>query len=807
MNRYICIHAHFYQPARENPWLEAIEVQDSAAPYHDWNERITRECYAPNSAARILDAESRIVKITNNYSRISFNFGPTLLQWMEEYAPETYRAVLEADRESMKRFSGHGSAIAQAHAHTILPLSNARDKETQILWGIADFQQRFGRRPEGMWLPETAVDVDTLEALAAAGIKFTILAPHQARRVRLLGDERWSDVSGGRIDPSRPYVANLPSGATISLFFYDGPISRAVAFERLLASSEQFVRRLTTGFSPEREGSQLMHIATDGETYGHHHIHGDMALAHALDTIEGDSSIRLTNYGEFLELQPPAYEVEIEERTSWSCAHGVERWQRDCGCRTGGQPGWNQRWRAPLRDALDWLRDTLTPFYEKHAGFFFVDPWAARNDYIHVVNDRRFSNVAAFMRRHVGRELSAGETVRALKLLELQRFCMLMYTSCGWFFNELSGIETVQVLRYAGRVLQLAAELFDIALEENFASRLEEARSNLPDHGSGRDIYENQVRSAMVDLTRVGAHFAVASLFERFPARAPIYGYTVNRDEYHLLESGRAKLAIGRATVASEVTTETAVVSFGVLYLGEISVVAGVRSYRGDDEFPRLLDELNEPFAIGDYAQVTRMLEEHFQPLNYSIRSLFSDEQRRVLEAIWRSTISEAEATYRQLYDRYVPLMQFYGRLNIPLPRVLELAAEFAINVYLRRAFEEEEPAIASITSLLKQARVAKVPLDHEMLQYTLSRTIDSMAEKLLQTPDDLALLQRFEAILGIVPMLPFEVDLWKAQNSYHQLRERLTPELAVGAGVGEEEEARSAFLRSLGSRLRFREV
>jgi len=234
MDRYLCIHCHFYQPPRENPWLESIELQESAYPYHDWNERITAECYEPNAASRILTTDNRIIRIVNNYSRISFNVGPTLLSWMANRAPETYQAILDADRESQQRFSGHGSAIAQVYNHMIMPLANRRDKQTQVFWGIRDFESRFNRAPEGMWLAETAVDIETLEVLAANGIQFTILAPSQARHERRVTTTKFKNVEGGKIDPTRPYVCNLPSGRSINLFFYDGPISRAVAFEGLL---------------------------------------------------------------------------------------------------------------------------------------------------------------------------------------------------------------------------------------------------------------------------------------------------------------------------------------------------------------------------------------------------------------------------------------------------------------------------------------------------------------------------------------------------------------------------------------------
>ena len=350
MERYICIHGHFYQPPRENPWLETVEVQDSAYPYHDWNERITAECYAPNTAVRIVDGQNRIVRIVNNFARISFNFGPTLLAWLERADPDVYAAILAADRESRFRFSGHGSALAQVYNHMILPLANRRDRTTQVAWGLRDFQRRFGRFPEGIWLPETAVDLATLDVLAEQGLLFTILAPHQARRIRSLSGRArtWRDLIDGTIDPSMAYLVRLPSGRTLSVFFYDGPISRSVAFDGLLRYGEDLAHRLASAFVSTRTWPQLVHIATDGETYGHHHRYGDMALAYALDYIESHQLARLTNYGEYLEKHPPLYEVEIVENTSWSCIHGIERWRSDCGCNCGsGAPALSRNGPRP----------------------------------------------------------------------------------------------------------------------------------------------------------------------------------------------------------------------------------------------------------------------------------------------------------------------------------------------------------------------------------------------------------------------------------------------------------------------------
>ncbi|MEE9265025.1 MAG: DUF3536 domain-containing protein, partial [Vicinamibacteria bacterium] len=635
--RYICIHGHFYQPPRENPWLEAIEAQDSAYPYHDWNQRITAECYEPNTVSRILDSDDRIIKIVNNYAKISFNVGPTLLAWMKENALEVYEAILAADRESQSLFSGHGSALAQAYNHTILPLANRRDKYTQILWGIRDFEHRFARKPKGLWLPETAVDLESLEILAELGIQFTILAPTQARRVRRIGSRNWRDVDGGLIDPTMPYLQRLPSGRSITLFFYDGPISRAVAFEALLSHGENFAHRLVGAFSDQRTWPQLVHIATDGETYGHHHRHGDMALAFALDYIERNELARLTNYSEYLEKQPPTHSVEIFEDTSWSCAHGVERWRSDCGCHTGGQLGWNQSWRAPLRDALDWLRDRLNPLYEEKAQELLRDPWAARDDYISVVLDRSRDNIDRFLGRHAVRSLDDDQKTKALKFLELQRHAMLMYTSCGWFFSELSGIETVQVIQYAARAVQLAEDLFGDGIEEAFLERLEKAKSNIPHEKDGGRIYEKSIKTQMVDWGKVGAHYAVSSLFESYPEKSRVYCYDVEREDSHSFEAGKPKLVLGRAKLTSRITRASTVLSYGALHFGDHNVSAGVRKFVGDENYQNLLADVGEPFNRGDFPEVIRLFDREFGKSNYSLRSLFRDQQRKIVNLILKS--------------------------------------------------------------------------------------------------------------------------------------------------------------------------
>ena len=458
---HLCIHGHFYQPPRENPWLNKIEEQSSAAPYHDWNERINAECYRTNAFARILNKGGQILKIVNNYEFISFNFGPTLLSWIEQFDTETYQAIIEADRRSLKRL-GYGNAIAQVYNHLIMPLANQRDKQTQVIWGIRDFENRFGRKPEGMWLAETAVDTATLETLAANGIQYTILAPRQAKAFRKTGDENWTGCANDNINTRQAYLCKLPSGNTISLFFYDGDLSQAVAFEGLLHDGKNFAQRLINSF--ENTKTELIHIATDGESYGHHHRNGEMALADCLEHIQKNDLAKLTNYATYLKENPSEFEIQIHENSSWSCYHGVERWRADCGCKTGGQPDWSQAWRKDLRELLDWLRDELAIIFEKEAGKWVKSPWETRNN----------ANLS----------IKNNPDTPIDKLLEMQRNALFMFTSCAWFFDEISGIETTQVLQYAKRAMEIAEELTGKDLHPTFLQKLENTLSNVKENGA-----------------------------------------------------------------------------------------------------------------------------------------------------------------------------------------------------------------------------------------------------------------------------------------------------------------------------------
>jgi alpha-amylase/alpha-mannosidase (GH57 family) len=783
--RYICIHGHFYQPPRENAWLESVEWQDSAYPYHDWNERVTAECYLPNTSSRILDGEGNIDRIVSNYAKISFDFGPTLLDWLQKNEPEVHEAIIEADRQSRASFSGHGSAMAQAYNHIIMPLANHRDRYTQVVWGIRDFERRFGRKPEGMWLPETAVDYETLDIMAGLGITYTVLAPHQAAKVRRIGASSWKDVSHASIDTTRAYIAELPSGRHIKVFIYNGPLSNGVAFEDILKNGETFARRLTGAFSDKSDHPQIVHIATDGETYGHHQRFADMALAFALNYIETNKTAKITNYGEFLEKFPPTHEVKIIEKTSWSCVHGVDRWWSDCGdtTGTGNHPGWNQKWRTPLRNALDMLRDTFAPRYEEKARQLFKDPWAARDGYIDVILDRSTASVTRFFEKYESHALNSDEKVMALKLLELQRHAMLMYTSCGWFFDEISRPEPIQVIQYAGRVVQLAQELFDDDIEANFLYILEQAKSNIPEQSDGRRIYERMVVTAMINLTKVAAHYAINSLFEKYSEDDKIYSYYIKNEGRRDMECGKTRVVTGRARVTSEITGESGIFNYGVLNLGGHAINAGVRPFQDEQGYQSMAQEFSQTCASNDVKGVMRLLEKYFGGSTYTLESLFRDEQRDVLDHILKSTMTEIDEAYRQLYEHYYPPMRLLSELGGPVPRAFHSAAELILNIDLHREIDNEVIDTGAIKDLVNTAATWKVELDTDGIGYDLKEKLETMASVFMNAPDN---IDRMRNVLDAVTMarsLPFPVDLWKAQNIYWNLLQSVYPAYKQAAG------------------------
>jgi alpha-amylase/alpha-mannosidase (GH57 family) len=775
--RFVCIHGHFYQPPRENPWLETVETQDSAAPYHDWNERICAECYAPNGAARIVDVKNHITRILNNYARISFNFGPTLLSWLKENAHRTYRMILDGERRSRKTFRGHSSAMAQVYNHMILPLASRRDRITQIRWGIADYESNYGASPEGMWLAETAVDNESLELMAQHGIKFTLLAPHQCKRIRPFKYERdeddtgWTDMPDASVDTTRPYLVRFESGLSIAVFFYNGPASRAIAFEGLLNSGENFAARLKSNFK-ESTNPQLVHVATDGESYGHHHKHGEMALAYALRLLEADKTVKLTNYASFLAQFAPEYECEIVEDTSWSCVHGVERWRSNCGC-NGGKPGFNQEWRAPLRQALDQLRDALAPLTEKEGAKLFRDVWAARDAYVSVVLDRSQDSVSRFLQEQTTHTLSEDERVRALELMEMQRHAQLMYTSCGWFFDDISGIETVQIIAYAARVLQLARWLFkDDSLEPVFLARLKEAHSNIASAGDGAKIYMKCVGAMEIQLEQVAAHYAISSVFSSFAEETDLFCFHVRRISYEISTSGRGRLAVGRTHISSAVTGHNQSFSFAVLHFGDQNITAAVKPYTDADAggFEDFAKQAAEDVQLADFPEVIRLIDQYYGRVDYSLTSLFTDEQRRIVQVILNSTLWDIETSLATIYQDHASLLHFLSLAGLPKPPALTLAAAFAINAGLRRVIETDPIDQAQLRSYLALAKADQVQLETANLSYISDQRMKRAMVELQMSSGSLEMLERALMLARTLVEMPFELNLWQAQNIWYEI-------------------------------------
>ena len=770
--KYICIHGHFYQPPRENPWLNKVEIQESAYPYHDWNHRINQECYRRNTASRILNNEGRIEAIMNNYSRMSFNIGPTLLAWMENEAPETYAAILQADKDSMEAFSGHGSAMAQAYNHLIMPLANERDKETQVIWGIEDFKSRYNRYPEGMWLGETAANTETLEMLAKHGIKFTILSPYQAKRVRKIGTKVWKDATGAKVDTKKAYTCKLASGKEIALFFYDGPASQGVAFEGLLNNGERFANRLKDLCSDNDE-LELVHIATDGESYGHHHGLGEMALSYCLDSIEKQEDVNLTVYGEFLEKFPPEYEAEIIENTSWSCYHGVERWRSDCGCNTGGHPDWNQKWRTPLRETFDQIREKLITLYEREMQDFTSNPWDIRNAYIRVVLDRKNENVTGFFKDFFGENLSDSDKVKLLKLLEMQYHSMLMYTSCGWFFDEVTGIESMQDIFYATRAIQLAEEITGEDYETEFIESLRKVPSNLPKFGNALKAYEKIVKPMEVDMIRIGAHYAISSLFEEFPEEITLYNFNATVKSSHYYEAGKQKLVVGRTEFRSDITWETVDISYAVLHLGEHHLFGGVRQYMGAEALEELHTKMAEFFEKGNVYEIFNLMDVHFGNHNYSFWHLFRDEQHQIMRLMMEKNLTGAEGAMQQLYDNTYPLLKTFHEINMEVPGRLKMPVEMAVNNRLVTELKKKELSYRKLEKQLKSAVAIDASLDLVTLNFLMDNRLTDLVSALKKEPDKLELLHFINQVLRLIKETPLDPEIWEAQNIIFEIKEQ----------------------------------
>ncbi|MBI5884289.1 MAG: DUF3536 domain-containing protein [Elusimicrobia bacterium] len=695
--RFVCIHGHFYQPPRENPWLNVIEREPSAHPDHDWNARIARECYIPNGAARVVNDRGGILDIVNNYAYLSFDFGPTLLTWFEREHPAEYRRILEADRESCRRLDGHGNAIAHAYNHMILPLANERDLHTQIRWGLADFKHRFGRAPEAMWLPEAAVNDTVLRALIDHGMSFVILSPHQAQRVRSIGKKEWKEVDTGSVDPRAPYRwfdrvgPGVGHGSRfIDVFFYDGGLAHALSFERLLTHSGGAADRLSAAFGASK-GAHLVNAATDGETFGHHHHLAEMGLAHLFTAALPGKGLGAVNYGWYLSRHQPAWEVELkagdqEMGTSWSCSHGLGRWMEDCGC--GAAKG-HGRWRKPMRDALDFLRDALTALFIEHGSKVLEDVWLARDDYVSVMLDRGPESVARFMKTHLKVEPTAAVQDMVLRLMEMQKDCLFMYTSCGWFFSDISGIEAVQNLRYAARALELAGRVTgaDVrGLEADFLQRLRLAPTSSPDCGpDGAAVYRKLVKTSVVTHDHLTARYALSRLFDETRQRRN-YHYKVREGGSVRHETAGMRFLAGKVAFESGITHKAWERAFLAVALPDQTVRAYVS---GEDvpesDYQAMLEKL--PAVSGN--EILEGLASLRSPLftgrPFSLEDLLPDERAHLLSLILERKLSELREKHEAVIEEYLPLAERYVGLGLPVPTVIKAELELALSQWVGR--------------------------------------------------------------------------------------------------------------------------
>ncbi|MGF2036794.1 MAG: DUF3536 domain-containing protein [Nostoc sp. CmiVER01] len=875
---YVTVHGHFYQPPRENPYLDAIERQPSAAPFHDWNERIHWECYRPNAFARVLNDQGEVVGIVNNYEYFSFNIGATLMSWLERYDVEVYQRILEADAKSSDRLHGHGNAIAQVYNHIIMPLANERDKYTQIRWGKEDFRSRFGRDPEGMWLAETAVDYATLEALVAEGIRFIILAPSQALRCRPLPTpERphpeWIEVGGSQIDSTRPYrcylkptldtsssplsaikegsrelgVGNedsnhspLPSRDAINrvstpyidIFFYDGPISRDMGFSDVVYNSSHFAGRIGSAVRGDHRLAQLISVATDGETFGHHKKGTEKTLAYAFTKEFPQQGWTVTNFAHYLSLNSPSWEVELKSVTAWSCAHGVGRWEDDCGC--GGEGSvWHQKWRRPLRDSLNWLRDQLTEVYTEHGRQLFRDPWLARDEYIQVMRDRSATNVNRFLARHQTHKLTAAEQVDALRLLEMQRHALLMFTSCGWFFEEISRPEGTQILRYAARALELAGEVAGVQLEKGFVKRLGLAPSNVDQFKHGAEIYRQLVLTAQLGFKQVAAHYAITSLFtNQKPAEAHnslsrkdatdkqpqryqkrVYCYAANELDYQMQRMGSLTLAVGNLKLVSEITWESEHLVFAVLHLGGWDFHCGIQQFTGRRNYSQLKEKLFGALKQASAAHTILAMTQLFGEEAFNLQNLFAEERHRIMGLLTEETLARLGQLYTQAYrDNYGVLMAFH-RDEIAVPQELQVAADIALGhrcLMTLRSLEQDiadpQKSWSHILELEAIATEAKhlrcrlnIPDGKRMLEQLIARSL----WQLLHDANDSfnADIQLLERLIDVGDQLNIHVSLQRSQELYFScLHSQIAPVCITP--LGNEADNQCLQLLKLGKKL-----
>lgn len=670
----LIIHGHFYQPPREDPWTNEIDNQQSAYPFNNWNFRIARECYGPNAFSRVLDNQGKILEIINNYEFLSFNFGPTLLSWMQKKDKDTYNKIIEADKKSVASHNGHGNAIAQVYNHVIMPLASFEDKKTQIIWGLKDFEKRFGRKSEGIWLAETACDYKTIDILIELGIKFIILSPLQAASFRKIGDSEWRSCKNTPIKSTFPYIINRSHGS-IGVFYYDKELSTAISFEHLLHDSNNFANKIIHHHLLTKDDDALI-VATDGEIYGHHEPFGDMCLSSLIYNYSMKSNqIRFMNFGEYLEAFPPQYETEISLGddnlgSSWSCAHGVGRWYRDCGCHTGGEAHWNQKWRKPLREAYDIIKSKIDQVYVDSIGGLIDDPWHLRNDYIECLND---SPIDLIIEKHSTGKITEQQKKKIIKLLEMQKYSLFMYTSCAWFFTELSGIETVQTMKYAYKALSLLdTEDFD-EIKENFEQKMKEAKSNIPEFKNGLWILKNWVYSTIHNNEDIANNYIALKNFTDIPP-----------------ESNRSFFLFNNFTFSN--FKQDSYKNSKTIFTGEITVEQ--LSDHEKDKLYFVFDKSKSP--------------------SYKV-FIFTDKQKS------HEVLNNLQANNANIYkDKYSGDVRMFTEQDL-LSDIKQEIVAYEINESIEAINQSSVNLIDNAQSILSKYKIMRIPLPEEIKSFTLN--------------------------------------------------------------------------------------
>jgi hypothetical protein len=744
----------------------------------------------------VVAGDGKILKLINNYEYMSFNFGPTLLSWLEKANPWVYGQILAADEASRVRYQGHGSALAQVYNHIIMPLATQRDKLTQIRWGLADFKHRFGRQAEGMWLSETAVDTETLKFMAQEGVKFTILSPTQAQSVRpLVGNTKaapWQDVSGAKIDTTQPYriFLNDRRGSFIDVFFYEGPTSRAIAYEKILASGKDFLARIEQLFSRYQHGPRLVSLATDGESYGHHFKFGDMALSWLFHHLDRTGKIELTNYGLFLERFPPEHEVKIFENSSWSCAHGIERWRTDCGCTVSHTPGWTQAWRAPLREGLDWLAGELAAIYKQRGARLFKDPWKVRDEVITVFLHPSADKREEFLKRHATHPLSEEEKVEAFQLLESQRMSQYMFTSCGWFFDEISGLEATQVLKYALRAISLVQPLTKKDLERGLVDFLVRAKSNHPAYGNGGRVYQSLIKPSWIDPSLATAHYALAALVEESQQQDPTFSEMVHPVRQRHLVSFGLEALVGEARVIERVTGREFDRAYLVLRRNRKTLSCFVGKPLPSLDVSRVSEEGHPTLTEKTWEEIEEFFCQHLTEVKtYGVKDLIADTQRRLIQGLIMDIDRHFKDTLREHSGELKMLMSLFpeaGGDSAPkaLAHVLPIVLVDELETIMSADHLHRPVDWSDLRHLAAQAKMSDIWLVDQSLKVNAQIFLLNQLKHLFDAPNPI-LMKNVIGFLKIFQDLNVELDLWECQNVFYDLHldqnftQALSPSLA----------------------------